>query len=273
MTYEQITYERRGAVALITLIAPGQAERLDAAHGHGASRRDRAGQRRSGDRRDRHDRRGSRLLRRRRHGSDVQEPDRGHRSRGQHRRGAGRHAGRARLGEDGARGEAVDRRRERRRGRHRHDHDPAVRRDRRRPTTPSSACSSSRSAWCPSSPARISWCSAWASGAPARCASRAASTGAAEAHHAGLVDVLTTPDELLPKAFAIADAIAANPDPQLRMTKQLLTRERQRHRLGARSRSARACCSASAGRVPSTRKRSRRSSRSGRRASAASDRR
>ena len=46
---------------------------------------------------------------------------------------------------------------------------------------------------------------------------------AAEAHAAGLVDVLTTPAELLPRAFAIADAIAANPDPQLRMTKQLLT--------------------------------------------------
>jgi enoyl-CoA hydratase/carnithine racemase len=37
------------------------------------------------------------------------------------------------------------------------------------------------------------------------------------------VDVLTAPDELLPKAFAIAESIAANPDPQLRMTKQLLT--------------------------------------------------
>jgi enoyl-CoA hydratase/carnithine racemase len=46
---------------------------------------------------------------------------------------------------------------------------------------------------------------------------------AAEAHQAGLVDVLTAPDELLPKAFAIAESIAANPDPQLRMTKQLLT--------------------------------------------------
>jgi enoyl-CoA hydratase/carnithine racemase len=46
---------------------------------------------------------------------------------------------------------------------------------------------------------------------------------AAEAYQAGLVDVLTTPDDLLPKAFAIAEAFAANPDPQLRMIKQLLT--------------------------------------------------
>lgn len=46
---------------------------------------------------------------------------------------------------------------------------------------------------------------------------------AAEAHHAGLVDVLTSADELLPKAFAIAESFAANPDPQLRMTKRLLT--------------------------------------------------
>src|SRR5436190_5813703 len=46
---------------------------------------------------------------------------------------------------------------------------------------------------------------------------------AAEAHQAGLVDVLTAPDQLLPKAFAIAESIAANPDPMLRMTKQLLT--------------------------------------------------
>jgi enoyl-CoA hydratase/carnithine racemase len=46
---------------------------------------------------------------------------------------------------------------------------------------------------------------------------------APEAHQAGLVDALTTPAELLPRAFAIAEAIAANPDPQLRMTKQLLT--------------------------------------------------
>ena len=46
---------------------------------------------------------------------------------------------------------------------------------------------------------------------------------ATEAHHAGLVDVLTSADELLPKAFAIAESFAATPDPQLRMTKRLLT--------------------------------------------------
>ncbi len=46
---------------------------------------------------------------------------------------------------------------------------------------------------------------------------------ATEAYQAGLVDVLTSADELLPKAFAIAESIAANPDPMLRMTKQLLT--------------------------------------------------
>jgi enoyl-CoA hydratase/carnithine racemase len=45
----------------------------------------------------------------------------------------------------------------------------------------------------------------------------------AEAYQAGLVDVLTTADDLLPKAFAIAESIASNPDPMLRMTKQLLT--------------------------------------------------
>ena len=46
---------------------------------------------------------------------------------------------------------------------------------------------------------------------------------ATEAHAAGLVDVLTSADDLLPRAFAIAESFAANPDPQLRMTKQLLT--------------------------------------------------
>ncbi len=46
---------------------------------------------------------------------------------------------------------------------------------------------------------------------------------ASEAYQGGLVDVLTTADDLVAKAFAIADGIAANPDPQLRMTKQLLT--------------------------------------------------
>ncbi|MCC6849742.1 MAG: enoyl-CoA hydratase/isomerase family protein [Deltaproteobacteria bacterium] len=46
---------------------------------------------------------------------------------------------------------------------------------------------------------------------------------AAEAHQAGLVDVLTGADELLSRAFAIAESFAANPDPQLRMIKTLLT--------------------------------------------------
>jgi enoyl-CoA hydratase/carnithine racemase len=45
----------------------------------------------------------------------------------------------------------------------------------------------------------------------------------AEAERIGLIDHLTAADALLPKAFEIADAIAANPDPQLRMIKQLLT--------------------------------------------------
>lgn len=44
-----------------------------------------------------------------------------------------------------------------------------------------------------------------------------------EAAEIGLVDHLTPPEGLLPKAFEVADAIAANPDPQLRMIKQLLT--------------------------------------------------
>lgn len=46
---------------------------------------------------------------------------------------------------------------------------------------------------------------------------------AQEAAAIGLVDHLTTPDELLPKAFAVAESMAGNPDPQLRMIKQLLT--------------------------------------------------
>lgn len=44
----------------------------------------------------------------------------------------------------------------------------------------------------------------------------------AEAARIGLADHVTSPDGLLPKAFEIADAIAANPDPQLRMIKRLL---------------------------------------------------
>ena len=46
---------------------------------------------------------------------------------------------------------------------------------------------------------------------------------AAEAHAGGLVDHLVPPDQLLPKALEIARSMAANPDLQLRMTKQLLT--------------------------------------------------
>jgi enoyl-CoA hydratase/carnithine racemase len=44
-----------------------------------------------------------------------------------------------------------------------------------------------------------------------------------EAHAIGLADRLTTPEELLPTAMSIAHTYAANPDRQLRMTKQLLT--------------------------------------------------
>lgn len=47
--------------------------------------------------------------------------------------------------------------------------------------------------------------------------------GAAEAHAAGLVDHLAAPDALLPRAVEIARSMAANPDRQLRMTKELLT--------------------------------------------------
>src|SRR5262245_48029211 len=57
--------------------------------------------------------------------------------------------------------------------------------------------------------------------------------GAAEAHGWGLVDRLTAPDELLPQALALAGDIAANPDPQLRMTKELLTRNATATDLGA----------------------------------------
>jgi len=44
-----------------------------------------------------------------------------------------------------------------------------------------------------------------------------------EAHRIGLADQLAEPDDLLPTAIATAQSYAANPDPQLRMTKQLLT--------------------------------------------------
>ena len=46
----------------------------------------------------------------------------------------------------------------------------------------------------------------------------------AEAHAWGLADRLCAPDDLLPQALALAGEIAANPDPQLRMIKALLSR-------------------------------------------------
>jgi enoyl-CoA hydratase/carnithine racemase len=46
---------------------------------------------------------------------------------------------------------------------------------------------------------------------------------AAEAASIGLVDQLVEPDQLLDAAVATAHSYAQNPDPQLRMTKQLLT--------------------------------------------------
>jgi enoyl-CoA hydratase/carnithine racemase len=45
-----------------------------------------------------------------------------------------------------------------------------------------------------------------------------------EAQEIGLVDHLTAPEDLLERAQAIGRGIAANPDPQLRMIKELLTR-------------------------------------------------
>jgi enoyl-CoA hydratase/carnithine racemase len=48
--------------------------------------------------------------------------------------------------------------------------------------------------------------------------------GAAEAHASGLTDHLVAHDELLPRALALGGEIAENPAPQLRMIKQLLTR-------------------------------------------------
>src|SRR5215510_15057913 len=44
-----------------------------------------------------------------------------------------------------------------------------------------------------------------------------------EAHDWGLADHVCTPDDLLPKALALAGEMAANPDPQLRMIKELLS--------------------------------------------------
>jgi enoyl-CoA hydratase/carnithine racemase len=57
--------------------------------------------------------------------------------------------------------------------------------------------------------------------------------GAAEAHAWGLVDRLVSADELLPTALALAGEIAQNPDPQLRMIKELLSRNGSATDLGA----------------------------------------
>ena len=48
--------------------------------------------------------------------------------------------------------------------------------------------------------------------------------GGAEAYELGIADRLVDHDTLLDSAVEVAAAIASNPDPQLRMTKQLLTR-------------------------------------------------
>ncbi len=55
----------------------------------------------------------------------------------------------------------------------------------------------------------------------------------AEAHAWGLADRLATAEELLPTALALATEIAANPDPQLRMIKRLLSRNGSETDLGA----------------------------------------
>ena len=57
--------------------------------------------------------------------------------------------------------------------------------------------------------------------------------GAAEAHAWGLVDRLVPAEELLPTALALAGEIAQNPDPQLRMIKELLSRNGSATDLGA----------------------------------------
>jgi len=54
-----------------------------------------------------------------------------------------------------------------------------------------------------------------------------------EAHAWGLADRLAPPDDLLPQAIALATEIATNPDPQLRMIKQLLSRNGSDTDLGA----------------------------------------
>src|SRR5215470_5521373 len=55
----------------------------------------------------------------------------------------------------------------------------------------------------------------------------------AETHACGLADRLAAPDDLMPKAIALATEIATNPDPQLRMIKELLSRNGSDTDLGA----------------------------------------
>jgi len=57
--------------------------------------------------------------------------------------------------------------------------------------------------------------------------------GAVEAAACGLVDRLVEPDKLLDTALELGREIAANPDPQLRMTKQLLAQNACETDLGA----------------------------------------
>ena len=54
-----------------------------------------------------------------------------------------------------------------------------------------------------------------------------------EAHAWGLADRVCAPDDLLPQAMQLATDIAANPDPQLRMIKTLLSRNGSDTDLGA----------------------------------------
>jgi len=53
-----------------------------------------------------------------------------------------------------------------------------------------------------------------------------------EAHAWGLADRVYGPDELLPQALVLAGEIASNPDPQLRMIKELLSRNGSDPELG-----------------------------------------
>ncbi len=88
--------------------SPRQAECLDPAHGRGASRRDHAGERGSDRWCNRDDGGRPRLLRRRRHGRDLQVAHRWRRPRQRHCGRCRRHAERSRLGR-AATGEQADR--------------------------------------------------------------------------------------------------------------------------------------------------------------------